>query len=106
MQEIVSKLYDNGTLKSLTRFWADPNVGVVSAILEVPIEDAVVYKTVIGNFINRCLIELIDAYCRVTGSTDKLLILENLPSESDQREAVLKRILQNFSLDEIIKAAL
>ena len=106
LQEIVSKLYDNETLERVTRFWADPDDGEVRAILEVPIEDAVVDKTVIGNFISRYLIELIDAYCRVTGSTDKSLIPEDSPSEVDQREAVLKQILQNFSLDEIIKAAL
>ena len=106
LQEIISKLYDNESLERLTRFWADPEDGEVRAIMEVPIEDAVVDKTVIGNFISRYLIELIDAYCRVTGSTEKSLIPEESPSQGDQREAVLKQVLQNFSLEEIIKAAI
>ena len=106
LQEIISKLYDNETLERLTRFWADPDDGEVRAIMEVPIEDADVDKTIIGNFISRYLIELIDAYCRVSGSTEKSLIPEDSPSEGDQRESVLKQVLQNFSLDEIIKAAL
>lgn len=105
LQEIISKIYDNETLERLTRFWADPDDGEVRAIMEVPIEDADVDKTVVGNFISRYLIELIDAYCRVTGSTEKSLIPEGSPSESDQRDAVLKQVLQNFSLEEIIKAA-
>lgn len=106
LQQIISKLYSNETLERLTRFWADPEDGEVRAILEVPIEDAEVDKTVIGSFISRYLVELIDAYGRVTGSTEKSLIPEERPAEEDQREKVLQQILQNFSLDEIIKAAL
>ena len=106
LQEIISKLYSNETLERLTRFWADPEDGEVRAILEVPIEDAEIDKTVIGSFISRYLVELIDAYGRVTGSTQKSLIPEDSPDEEDQREKVLQQILKNFSLDEIIKAAL
>lgn len=106
LQEIISKLYSNETLERVTRFWADPEDGEVRAIMEIPIEDADVDGTVLGNFINRYLVELIDAYGRVTGSTEKTLIPEDSPVEEDQREKVLQQILQNFSLDEIIKAAL
>jgi len=106
LQDIISKLYSNETLERLTRFWADPEDGEVRAILEVPIEDADVDKTILGNFISRYLVELIDAYGKVTGSTEKSLTPGDPPIEGDQREKYLQQLLQDFSLDEIIKAAL
>lgn len=106
LHPIVNALYSNDSLGRTTKFWVDLNDGEVRPIMEIPIEDMLVDRSVISNLIERYLIETVDAYCAVTGSTERSLLSANksATTSSDALTDRLASLLGSYTPTQIERA--